>query len=201
MPSEVLMESNMPNILHSGKVRDTYDIGSGHLLMIATDRISAFDVVLPTGISDKGQVLNRISAFWFDLTKDIVPNHFICLADSPEAAQYIEGTGIASSMSDQISHQAMVVRKAERLDLECIVRGYIAGSAWSEYRREGTVSGITMERGLLEGQEFPEPVFTPTTKALEGHDENMSKQEVLDMVGSDMANPVSYTHLTLPTKA
>ena len=183
----------MPNILHSGKVRDTYDMGSGHLLMIATDRISAFDVVLPTGISDKGQVLNRISAFWFDLTKDIVPNHFICLADSPEAAQYIEGTSIAGSMSDQISHQAMVVRQAERLDLECIVRGYIAGSAWSEYRRDGTVSGITMERGLLEGQEFPEPLFTPTTKALEGHDENMSKQEVLDMVGSDMANQLEET--------
>ena len=193
MPPEVLMKTNMPNILHSGKVRDTYDMGSGHLLMIATDRISAFDVVLPTGISDKGQVLNRISAFWFDLTKDIVPNHFICLADSPEAAQYIEGTSIAGSMSDQISHQAMVVRQAERLDLECIVRGYIAGSAWSEYRRDGTVSGITMERGLLEGQEFPEPLFTPTTKALEGHDENMSKQEVLDMVGSDMANQLEET--------
>ena len=193
MPPEVLMKTNMPNILHSGTVRDTYDMGSGHLLMIATDRISAFDVVLPTGISDKGQVLNRISAFWFDLTKDIVPNHFICLADSPEAAQYIEGTSIAGSMSDQISHQAMVVRQAERLDLECIVRGYIAGSAWSEYRRDGTVSGITMERGLLEGQEFPEPLFTPTTKALEGHDENMSKQEVLDMVGSDMANQLEET--------
>ena len=193
MPPEVLMKTNMPNILHSGKVRDTYDMGSGHLLMIATDRISAFDVVLPTGISDKGQVLNRISAFWFDLTKDIVPNHFICLADSPEAAQYIEGTSIAGSMSDQISHQAMVVRQAERLDLECIVRGYIAGSAWSEYRRDGTGSGITMERGLLEGQEFPEPLFTPTTKALEGHDENMSKQEVLDMVGSDMANQLEET--------
>ena len=193
MPPEVLMKTNMPNILHSGKVRDTYDMGSGHLLMIATDRISAFDVVLPTGISDKGQVLNRISAFWFDLTKDIVPNHFICLADSHEATQYIEGTSIAGSMSDQISHQAMVVRQAERLDLECIVRGYIAGSAWSEYRRDGTVSGITMERGLLEGQEFPEPLFTPTTKALEGHDENMSKQEVLDMVGSDMANQLEET--------
>ncbi len=193
MPSEILMESNMPDILHRGKVRDTYDLGSGRLLMIATDRLSAFDVVLPTGITDKGLVLNRISAFWFDLTKDIVPNHFICLGDAPEAAQYIQGSSIAGSVSDQIARQAMVVKRAERLDLECIVRGYITGSAWSEYRREGTVSGMDVGKGLVEGQEFPEPLFTPTTKADEGHDENMSKQEVLDMVGADMAQQLEET--------
>ncbi len=123
MPSEILMNIDMPNILHQGKVRDTYDLGEGRLLMIATDRLSAFDVVLPTGITDKGQVLNRISAFWFDLTKDIIPNHFICLADSPEAAQYIDKSSIAGKVSDQIARQAMVVKRAERLDLECIVRG------------------------------------------------------------------------------
>ena len=193
MPPEILMESNMPNILHRGKVRDTYDLGSGRLLMIATDRISAFDVVLPNGITDKGRVLSRISAFWFDLTKDIVPNHFICLADAPEAAQYINGSNITGQVSDQIAGQAMVVKHAERLDLECVVRGHIAGSAWSEYRRDGTVSGINMGTGFVEGQEFPEPLFTPTTKAEEGHDENMSKQEVLDMVGTDMAQQLEVT--------
>ena len=193
MPPEILMESNMPNILHRGKVRDTYDLGSGRLLMIATDRISAFDVVLPNGITDKGRVLSRISAFWFDLTKDIVPNHFICLADAPEAAQYINGSNITGQVSDQIAGQAMVVKHAERLDLECVVRGHIAGSAWSEYRRDGTVSGINMGTGFVEGQEFPEPLFTPTTKAEEGHDENMSKQEVLDMVGTDMAQQLEAT--------
>ena len=183
----------MPNILHRGKVRDTYDLGSGRLLMIATDRISAFDVVLPNGITDKGRVLSRISAFWFDLTKDIVPNHFICLADAPEAAQYIKGSNITGQVSDQIARQAMVVKHAERLDLECVVRGHIAGSAWSEYRRDGTVSGIDIGTGFVEGQEFPEPLFTPTTKAEEGHDENMSKQEVLDMVGTDMAQQLEVT--------
>ena len=193
MPPEILMESNMPNILHRGKVRDTYDLGSGRLLMIATDRISAFDVVLPNGITDKGRVLSRISAFWFDLTKDIVPNHFICLADAPEAAQYIKGSNITGQVSDQIARQAMVVKHAERLDLECVVRGHIAGSAWSEFRRDGTVSGINMGTGFVEGQEFPEPLFTPTTKAEEGHDENMSKQEVLDMVGADMAQELEVT--------
>ena len=193
MASEALIESNMPNILHRGKVRDTYDLGSGRLLMIATDRISAFDVVLPTGITNKGLVLNRISAFWFDLTKDIVPNHFICLGDSPEAAQYIEGSNIAGTVTDQIARQAMVVKQAERLDLECVVRGHIAGSAWSEYRRGGTVSGMDVGNGLLEGQEFPEPLFTPTTKAEEGHDENMSNQAVLDMVGADMARQLEET--------
>ena len=193
MPPEILMESNMPNILHRGKVRDTYDLGSGRLLMIATDRISAFDVVLPNGITDKGRVLSRISAFWFDLTKDIVPNHFICLADAPEAAQYIKGSNITGQVSDQIARQAMVVKHAERLDLECVVRGHIAGSAWSEYRRDGTVSGINIGTGFVEGQEFPEPLFTPTTKAEEGHDENMSKQEVLDMVGTDMAQQLEVT--------
>ena len=193
MPPEILMESNMSNILHRGKVRDTYDLGSGRLLMIATDRISAFDVVLPNGITDKGRVLSRISAFWFDLTKDIVPNHFICLADAPEAAQYIKGSNITGQVSDQIARQAMVVKHAERLDLECVVRGHIAGSAWSEYRRDGTVSGINMGTGFVEGQEFPEPLFTPTTKAEEGHDENMSTQEVLDMVGTDMAQQLEAT--------
>ena len=105
----MILETQMPGLLHRGKVRDTYDLGSGHLLMVATDRISAFDVVLPTGIEDKGLVLNRISAFWFERTKGIVPNHFICLADSPDATQYLEGSSVASSISPQVARQAMVV--------------------------------------------------------------------------------------------
>jgi phosphoribosylaminoimidazole-succinocarboxamide synthase len=189
----MLLETQMLNILHRGKVRDTYGLAGGRLLMVATDRISAFDVVLPTGITDKGLVLNRISAFWFERTKDIVPNHFICLADAPETAQYLEGSSVASSISPQVARQAMVVKQADRIDIECIVRGYITGSAWSEYRRQGTVSGMDVEQGLVEGQAFPELLFTPTTKAEEGHDENMSKQEVLDMVGADMARQLEDT--------
>ena len=197
----MLLETQMPDILHRGKVRDTYGLGGGHLLMVATDRISAFDVVLPTGITDKGLVLNRISAFWFDRTRDIVPNHFICLADSDEAAQYLEGSSVASAISPQVARQAMVVRQAERIDIECIVRGYITGSAWSEYQRQGTVSGMDVGQGLVEGQAFPEPLFTPTTKAEEGHDENMSKQEVLDMVGADMARQLEETSKAVFTAA
>jgi phosphoribosylaminoimidazole-succinocarboxamide synthase len=165
--------------------------------MVATDRISAFDVVLPTGITDKGLVLNRISAFWFDKTKHIVPNHFVCLGDSPEADQYIKGSSIAGLVSEEIASKSMVVKRAERLDLECVVRGYITGSAWSEYRRQGTVSGLDVGTDLVEGQAFPEPLFTPTTKAEEGHDENMSKQDVLDMVGFDMAHRLEETSISI----
>ncbi|MCS5667635.1 MAG: phosphoribosylaminoimidazolesuccinocarboxamide synthase, partial [Dehalococcoidia bacterium] len=157
----------MPDKLHRGKVRDTYGLGGEDLLMVATDRISAFDVVLPTGITDKGLVLNRISAFWFDKTKNIVPNHFICLGDAPEAVKYLDGSSIAGSVSEDVARQSMVVKRAERIDLECIVRGYITGSAWSEYRHQGTVSGLDVGKGLIECQAFPEPLFTPTTKAEE----------------------------------
>jgi phosphoribosylaminoimidazole-succinocarboxamide synthase len=189
----MIIETPLPDRLHRGKVRDTFDLGNGLLLMVATDRISAFDVVLPTGIPDKGLVLNQISAFWFERTAHLFPNHLQCLADSPLAEPYLQNSSMGSSMTEEIARQAMVVRRAERIDIECIVRGYITGSAWSEYRRQGTVSGMPMEAGLVEGQAFPEPLFTPTTKAEEGHDENMSPQQVLDMVGSEMAQKLEET--------
>ena len=192
----MIIETPLPGRTHRGKVRDTYDLGGGRLLMVATDRISAFDVVLPTGIPDKGLVLNRISAFWFDKTAHIVPNHLICLADSPEAAPYLaggNGSGLADAVPAEVAQQAMVVKRAERIDIECIVRGYITGSAWSEYRRQGTVQGMEMPTGMVEGQPFPEPLFTPTTKAEEGHDENMSRQQVIDMVGPEMAARLEET--------
>ena len=192
----MIIETPIPGRMHRGKVRDTYDLGGGRLLMVATDRISAFDVVLPTGIPDKGLVLNRISAFWFDKTAHIVPNHLICLADSPEAATYLSGgngAGLSEAVPAEVAQQAMVVKRAERIDIECIVRGYITGSAWSEYRRQGTVQGMEMPAGMVEGQPFPEPLFTPTTKAEEGHDENMSRQQVIDMVGADMAGRLEET--------
>ena len=179
--------TDLPSLLHRGKVRDTYLLNQGQLLMVATDRISAFDVVLPSGIPNKGVVLNRISAFWFDLTRHLITNHFIMLADDPDADLLIQDSISPAGVPPEIARQAMVVKRAERIDIECIVRGYITGSAWAEYRSQGTVSGKSMPAGLLEGQAFPEPLFTPTTKAEEGHDQNMSDQEVLDMVGSDLA--------------
>ena len=184
-------ETDLPGLLHRGKVRDTYLLNEGRLLMVATDRISAFDVVLPSGIPKKGLVLNRMSAFWFAQTGHLVGNHLIALADSPEAAPLIQDSPSLADLPPQVAQQAMVVKQAERIDIECIVRGYITGSAWAEYRREGTVSGQPMPAGLSEGQAFPEPLFTPTTKAEEGHDENMSSQEVIDMVGQDLAQQLA----------
>ena len=183
----MLIETGLPNLLHRGKVRDTYSINDDLLLMVATDRISAFDVVLPTGIPNKGLVLNRISSFWFDKTKHLIPNHLVALADAEGAAALLSQNPTLAGVSPELASQAMIVKRAERLDLECIVRGYITGSAWAEYRRQGTVSGQPMPDGLVEGVKFPEPLFTPTTKAEEGHDQNMSPQEVEDLVGAEMA--------------
>jgi phosphoribosylaminoimidazole-succinocarboxamide synthase len=191
----MIIETRMPNRMHKGKVRDTYQLTDDVLLMVATDRISAFDVVLPNGIPDKGAVLNRMSAFWFDRTAQIVPNHLIALADSPEAGAYSDNPVIkdAAYNEDNVARQAMVVKKADRIDIECIVRGYITGSAWGEYRRQGTVSGKPMPEGMVEGDRFPEPLFTPTTKAETGHDENMSDDEVVAMVGADLAQKLAET--------
>jgi phosphoribosylaminoimidazole-succinocarboxamide synthase len=187
----MLIESGLPNLMHRGKVRDTYAIDDILLLMVATDRISAFDVVLPTGIPEKGKVLNRISSFWFGRTAHLIPNHLVALADSGDAIPYLAKNPDLAHIPSELASQAMVVKKAERIDIECIVRGYITGSAWSEYRRQGTVSGKPMPEGLVEGMEFPEPLFTPTTKAEEGHDQNMSDQEVQDMVGVEMAQKLA----------
>ena len=183
----MLIETGLPNLLHRGKVRDTYSITDDLLLMVATDRISAFDVVLPTGIPNKGLVLNRISSFWFNKTEHLIPNHLVALADAEGAADLLSQNPTLAGVSPELASQAMIVKRAERLDLECIVRGYITGSAWAEYRRQGTVSGQPMPDGLVEGIKFPEPLFTPTTKAEEGHDQNMSPQEVEDLVGAEMA--------------
>ncbi len=185
----MIIETRMPDRMHRGKVRDTYQLTDDLLLMVATDRISAFDVVLPNGIPDKGAALNRMSAFWFGLTDHIVPNHLVALADGPDGAAYAGNPIIAhpAYSEDNVGRQAMIVKKAERIDIECIVRGYITGSAWGEYRRQGTVSGKPMPTGLVEGDMFPEPLFTPTTKAEEGHDENMTDEQVVEMVGSDTA--------------
>ena len=173
-----IRESPLPDLIHRGKVRDTHDLGNGLLLMVATDRISAFDVVLPTAIPNKGAVLNQISAFWFRETSQIVPNHFISLATDKDDELDIP---------HEVARRAMVVRKAERIDIECVARGYITGSAWSEYKSDGAVAGLPMPSGMREGDKFPEPLFTPTTKAEVGHDEAMTIPEVENMVGKETA--------------
>ena len=178
-----IMESPLPDLIYRGKVRDTHEMGDGLLLMVATDRISAFDVVMPNGIPDKGAVLCQLSSYWFAQTAGIVPNHLVALAGDRDDV----------SAPPEIVRQAMVVRRAERIDVECVIRGYITGSAWAEYKKSGTVQDLPMPTGLQEGDRFPEPLFTPTTKAEVGHDENMSKQEVEDMVGVDTAKLLEAT--------
>ena len=193
----MIIETNLPNRLHKGKVRDTYDLGDGHLLMVATDRISAFDVVLPTGIPCKGRVLARMSAFWFRHTASLMNNHLIGMADDPEVVEKYKGNATFALVSPEISQQSMIVRKAQRIDIECIVRGYLAGSAWAEYRRDGTVWGKGLPQGLKEGEILPEPLFTPTTKAEEGHDQSMTRQEVVDMVGERLAQQLEESSLSI----
>ncbi len=182
-----ITETTLPNMLHKGKVRDTYDLGDGKLLMVATDRISAFDVVLPTGIPEKGAVLCQISAFWFELTSHLIPNHFIALATEVDDLD----------ISQEIARRSMVVRRAERIDVECVVRGYITGSALSEYRRGGTVSGKPMPEGMVEGDKFPEPLFTPTTKAEVGHDEAITVEQMEEMVGKELTQRLAEVSINI----
>jgi phosphoribosylaminoimidazole-succinocarboxamide synthase len=155
----------------SGKVREMFDAGE-HLLMVATDRISVFDVVLPTPIPGKGAVLNGLSIYWFDQTSDIVPNHLVSWRSSDLPVQ-----------SDELAGRSMLVRRAEMLPLECVVRGFITGSGWNDYQSTGEVCGHKLPEGLLEAQQLPEPLFTPSTKALEGHDQNISVAEAKEIVG------------------
>jgi phosphoribosylaminoimidazole-succinocarboxamide synthase len=179
----VLVETALPSapLFHRGKVRDTYDLGD-HLLMVATDRISAFDVVLPNGIPDKGAVLTQLSAFWFDLTGDIVPNHFLRLVDATEVE------GVPFPIPPDLLGRAMLVPKARRVDIECVARGYLSGSGWQEYRETGKVCGIRLPAGLRESEELPQPIFTPATKAASGHDINISFEETVELVGAKAAD-------------
>jgi phosphoribosylaminoimidazole-succinocarboxamide synthase len=179
----VLVKTTLPNasLFHRGKVRDTYDLGD-HLLMVATDRISAFDVVLPNGIPDKGAVLTQLSAFWFGLTGDVVPNHFRRLVDRTD----IEG--VPFPIPADLLGRSMLVPKARRVDIECVARGYLSGSGWQEYRDTGKVCGIRLPAGLRESEELPQPIFTPSTKAASGHDINISFEETVEAVGAKAAD-------------
>jgi phosphoribosylaminoimidazole-succinocarboxamide synthase len=192
----VLLHTDFPDLtLHaSGKVRDVYSIDEKQLLFVASDRISAFDYVLATGIPHKGRVLNQISLFWFDFLSDVVPNHLIT-ADvdkyPPELHKY----------ANQLRGRSMLVRRAEIFPVECIVRGYISGSAWKEYKATGKVSGISLPAGLKESDAFPEPIFTPSTKATSGHDENISFDEMCKIVGVENASHLRDLTLRVYKKA
>lgn len=182
-----LLESNLPDLLYRGKVRDTYDLGNNLLLMVATDRISAFDVVLPNGIPDKGRVLSRMSKFWFEKIGHIVPHHFVAMADDPAALGDLANHPKIKSLPREIAQQAMVIKRADRVDVECVVRAYLTGSALVDYQKSQTIFGIPVPPGLVDGSKLPELLFTPTTKAETGHDEPMTMDEVAELVGKDLA--------------
>ena len=181
--TQVVTHTDLPAPMMRGKVRDTYDLGD-QLLIVATDRISALDLVLPTGIARKGEMLTRLSAWWFERIGEVVPHHFIAVIDASNAEELVPFPVPKNCLG-----RSMLVRKAQRYDAECIVRGYISGTAWREYQRDGAVCGIALPEGLTESDRFPEPLFTPSTKADVGlHDENVDFARFEELVGAEPAN-------------
>lgn len=174
-----------------GKVRDIYDLGD-QLLIVATDRLSAFDVVLPTPIPDKGRVLTQLSLFWFDLMQDVIPNHVLSATEFPPAFDRYR---------EDLAGRSMVVRKAQPLPIECVVRGYVSGSGWKDYRATGTICGIALPAGLNESDRLLEPIFTPATKAATGHDENISFEQAASRVGKELAERVRAVSLEIYRRA
>ncbi len=199
---ETLLQTELPlPPFIQGKVRDMYQLGD-RLLIIATDRISVFDVILAEGIPSKGSVLNQISAFWFEKTADIIPNHQLEVVYDPATLDAYLPAGQRFPYPDYLSGRSMVVRKAERINIEWVVRGYISGSAWEEYTKSGTVSGMKMPPDLQESQELPEPLFTPSTKAESGgHDQPMSMEEVINIIGEARTAEMKEKSLAIYTRA
>ena len=192
----VLTTTNLPGIdLHArGKVRDVYTIGANKLLIVATDRISAFDYILATGIPDKGRVLTAMSLFWFEYLKDITPNHLITANVDEYPAELLP-------FRDQLEGRSMLVHRAKMVDVECVARGYISGSGWKDYKRTGAICGIPLPAGLLESSKLPEPIFTPATKAQTGHDENVSFEAVASNIGGELACRLRDLTLAIYRKA
>ena len=174
-----------------GKVRDIYDLGD-KFLIVATDRLSAFDVILPTPIPDKGRVLTQLSLFWFNLLKDVIPNHVLSATDFPAPFD---------AFQDDLAGRSMVVRKTQPLPIECVIRGYVSGSGWKDYRTTGKICGIALPTGLQESDRLPEPIFTPATKAATGHDENIPFEQAVALIGKDLAEKVRAVSLDLYRRA
>ncbi len=181
MANEPILQLDLPGVkkLRSGKVRDIFDLGDA-LLLVASDRISAFDVIMPNGIPRKGEVLTQISHFWFEKFASLVPNHLLAGANDPLPKNL-------QPFADQLARRSMIVKKAKPLAIECIVRGYLSGTGWKEYKQSQTVCGIQLPAGLTESAELPEPIFTPSTKAEAGHDENISFAQAQKIVGAELA--------------
>jgi phosphoribosylaminoimidazole-succinocarboxamide synthase len=192
----VLLKTDFPNLelFASGKVRDVYNVGKDRLLFVATDRISAFDYVLATGIPHKGRVLTQISMFWFEYLKDTVAKHLVTADVSKYPAE-------VQPYADQLRGRSMLVQKADMFPVECVVRGYLSGSGWKEYKSNGSVCGIKLPSGLKESDKLPEPIFTPATKATTGHDENISFEEMCKLVDPSDAKQLRDLSIAIYTKA
>ena len=194
--TQIVMETSFSdlNLVTRGKVRDIYDLGE-HLLIVTSDRISAFDVIMNEGIPYKGRVLTQISKFWFEQMGDIIPNHIV-------ATEVADFPAITHKYRDQLEGRSMLVKKASPLPVECIVRGYLSGSGWKEYRQKGSICGIDLPAGLKESQALPEPIFTPSTKAeLGDHDENISFAEAVEICGGDLAEQAKQATLAIYKRA
>ncbi len=193
--TQIILETDLPGIeRHArGKVRDVYTLGD-RLLIVATDRISAFDYILQTGIPDKGKVLTQLSIFWFDLLRDLTPTHFL-------AASVDEYPEPLRQYRSQLEGRSMLVKRARMVEIECVARGYLAGSGWKEYREQGTVCGIRLPAGLKESDRLPEPIFTPAIKAQTGHDENVSFENVASKIGGELASRLRDLTLAIYTRA
>ena len=190
-----MLQLDLPGIrkIKSGKVREMFDLGD-RLLLVATDRISAFDCIMPNGIPRKGEVLTQISFFWFDRFAKLIPNHLLARASDPLPAALLP-------FASQLAHRSMIVKKAKPLAIECVVRGYLAGSGWQEYRKHQTVCGLRLPAGLQESSELPEPIFTPATKAETGHDENIPFEEASRIVGAQLAEQARDASLRIYSAA
>ena len=184
--TEAVFETNLPGLLYRGKVRDTYDLGDDRLLMVASDRISAFDVIMDRPIPGKGVILTQMSSFWFDVIDAVMPNHVIATADDEVAMANVDRNGALVDLSPELARRSMVIKKAERLDIECVVRNYIAGSAWAEYEESRTMNGEPLPAGMKAADRFSEPIFTPSTKAESGHDMPLTPKDAQDLVGVEM---------------
>jgi phosphoribosylaminoimidazole-succinocarboxamide synthase len=193
--SSIILETDLPGVERyaRGKVRDVYNAGD-RLVIVATDRISAFDYILPTGIPDKGKVLTQLSIFWFDFLRDLTPTHFLS-ADVDQYPQPLPG------FRSQLEGRSMLVKRAKMVEIECVARGYISGSGWKEYKQHGTVCGIQLPPGLKESDKLPEAIFTPSTKAQSGHDENISFETTASMIGHDLAARLRDLTLNIYTRA
>jgi len=190
---KVIRETNFAGIppVARGKVRDIYDLGD-QLLIVATDRLSAFDVIMATPIPDKGRVLTQLSLFWFDLLKGVIPNHILSSTQFPAPFD---------RYAEDLAGRSMVVRKTKPLPVECVARGYLSGSGWKEYKASSTICGVALPPGLIESDKLPEPIFTPATKAASGHDENIPFERAADMIGKELAEKVRDTTLELYRRA